>query len=110
MITKALAVVAAGMFAAASVFAGEGHACCAKGGEAMAEKKAGCGMSFASLNLTQDQETKMKTAAEECHKAGCSEESTAKMNERAKEILTEQQYAAWKQAGGCAMKTASVRS
>jgi Spy/CpxP family protein refolding chaperone len=100
MITlKALAVVAAGMFAAASVFGAEGHACCAKGGEKMADKKAECGMSFASLNLTKEQETKMKAAAEDCKKGGCSEQSMAAMNQKAQQILTKEQFATWKEAG-----------
>ncbi|CAN5769487.1 hypothetical protein BH20VER1_BH20VER1_29890 [soil metagenome] len=97
---KALAIVAAGMFAAASVFAGEGHACCPKGGEKMADKSK-CGMSFASLSLTKEQETKMKAAAEDCHKGGCSEESMAEMNQKAEQILTKEQYASWKEHGGC---------
>ena len=101
MITlKALAVVAAGMFAAASLYAGEGHACCAKGGE-MKTAKAECGISFAKLNLTQEQEAKMKAAAKDCKKGGCNEESMTQMNVKAEQILTKEQYATWKESGGC---------
>ncbi|CAN5301160.1 hypothetical protein BH20VER2_BH20VER2_12660 [soil metagenome] len=105
---KALAVVAAGMFAAASLFAGD-HACCPKGGE-MKQAKSECGMSFAKLDLTQEQEEKMKTAAADCKKGGCNEESIAKMNQKAEQILNETQYASWKEAGGCNKKTEKARS
>jgi hypothetical protein len=76
----------------------------------MKAAKSDCGMSFANLNLTEEQETELKAAAEECHKGGCSDESKARMNEMAKQILTEQQYATWKDSGGCAAKGAHARS
>ena len=53
-------------------------------------------MTFANLNLTPEQKAKMEKAAADCHKGGCTEETMAKMNKDAQEILTEQQYAAWK--------------
>jgi Spy/CpxP family protein refolding chaperone len=104
---KALAIVAAGMFAVGSLSAGE--ACCAKGGE-MKQAKSECGMSFADLNLTKEQEEKMKAAAADCKKGGCSEESMAKMNQQAEQILNETQYASWKEHGGCNKKTEKDRS
>ena len=93
--SKALAFVAAGMFAVGSAFAGEhGAACCAK--TAGNEAKAGCDMTFANLNLSQEQRTKMEQLAAECHKGGCNEATMAKMNQEAEKVLSKEQYATWK--------------
>ena len=88
--TKLIALVAAGLFTAATVFAGE-HGDCTK--QVGNHAKMACTVSLASLNLTPDQKTKMDAALEEHHKAGCNEASETKYMESAKEILTPDQYA-----------------
>jgi Spy/CpxP family protein refolding chaperone len=88
--TKLIALAAAGLFATATMFAGE-HGDCTK--QVGNQAKMACEVSLASLNLTPDQNTKMQAAIEEHHKAGCSEASEAKYMEAAKGILTPEQYA-----------------
>jgi hypothetical protein len=88
--TKFIALVAAGLFATGTVFAGEHGDCTKKVGN---EVKMACHTSLASLNLTSDQQTKMDSAIAEHHKAGCTEASEAKFMETAKGILTPDQYA-----------------
>jgi hypothetical protein len=91
--TKLIALVVAGMFAAGAVFAGEHGECTKKVGN---EAKAACSVSMASLNLTADQKTKMDAVMAEHHKAGCSEASEAKYMKDAEGILTKDQYAKFK--------------
>jgi Spy/CpxP family protein refolding chaperone len=91
--TKLIALVAAGLFAAGTMFAGEHGDCTKKVGN---EQKAACQVSLASLNLTADQKTKMDAAMAEHHKAGCSEASEAKFMNDAKGVLTAEQYAKFK--------------
>ena len=91
--TKFIALVLAGMFAAGTVFAGEHGECTKKVGN---EAKAACSVSLANLNLTPDQKTKMDAVMEEHHKAGCSEASEAKYTQEAKSILTKEQFAKFK--------------
>ena len=88
--TKVIALITAGLFAAATMFAGE-HGNCTK--QVGNETKMACEVTLASLNLTPDQKTKMNAAVEEHHKAGCTEASEAKYMESAKSILTPEQYA-----------------
>ncbi|MGH7984657.1 MAG: hypothetical protein ACREFF_16150 [Candidatus Udaeobacter sp.] len=87
--TKLIAVVTAGLFAAGAMFAGE-HGNCTK--QVGNEAKAACQVSLASLNLTPDQKTKMDAAMADHQKAGCSEASEAKYMETAKSVLTPEQY------------------
>jgi hypothetical protein len=91
--TKLIALVAAGLFAAGTMFAGE-HGHCTK--QVANEAKAACHVSLASLNLTPEQKTKMDVAMAEHEKAGCSEASEAKYMQEAKGILTKDQYAKFK--------------
>ena len=91
--TKLIAVVTAGLFAAATMFAGEHGDCTKKVGN---EAKAPCQVSFASLNLTPDQKTKMDAVRAEHEKAGCSEASEAKYMQEAKSVLTKEQFAKFK--------------
>ncbi len=88
--TKFIALVVAGMFAAGTLFAGEHGECTKKIGN---EAKPACTVSLASLNLTPDQKTKMDAAMEEHQKAGCSEASEAKYMQEAKTILNKEQFA-----------------
>jgi Spy/CpxP family protein refolding chaperone len=91
--TKLIAVVTAGLFAAGTMFGGE-HGNCTK--QVGNEAKMACQVSLASLSLTPDQKTKMDAAMAEHQKAGCSEASEAKYMEEAKGILTPDQYAKFK--------------
>ena len=88
--TKIIALTAAAMFVVGTAFAGGGKDCAKN---AANETHAACQVSFASLNLTADQQTKMDAAMAEHHKAGCSEASETKYMEQAKSILTADQYA-----------------
>ncbi len=91
--TKIIALVVAGMFAAGAVFAGEHGDCTKKVGN---EAKAACSVKLASLNLTPEQQTKMDAVMAEHHKAGCSEASEATYMKEAEGILTKDQFAKFK--------------
>ena len=91
--TKLIAVVTAGLFAAGTMFAGE-HGNCTK--QVGNEAKMACTVALASLNLTPDQKTKMDAALADHQKAGCSDASEAKYMETAKGVLTPEQYAKFK--------------
>jgi hypothetical protein len=92
---KALAIIAVSVFAASSAFAGDkGH--CA-GMQASNDGKMACA-SYANLNLTTEQKSKMDALSAECHKGGNSEATMAKMDKEAKSILSKDQYAQWKSA------------
>jgi Spy/CpxP family protein refolding chaperone len=91
--TKLIALVAAGMFAAGTMFAG-GHGDCTK--QVGNQEKMACQVSLASLNLTPEQKTKMDAVMAAHEKAGCSEASEAKYMKEAKGILTKEQYAKFK--------------
>ena len=91
--TKLIALTAAGLFAAGTMFAGEHGDCAMKVGH---EGKMACHVSMASLNLTTEQKTKMDTAMEAHKKAGCTKENEAKFMKEAEGILTADQYAKFK--------------
>lgn len=81
-----MAVMALG---ATSVFA-EGKACCAK---QAANETSTKDVSFANLNASASQKSKLETWRSECMKAGCTKESQAKFMKQAKGILSAEQYA-----------------
>ena len=91
--TKLIALVAAGLFVAGTMFAGE-HGDCTK--QAGYKGKMACEVSLASLNLTPEQKTKMDTLMTEHHKAGCTDASETKFMKDAEGILTPDQYAKFK--------------
>jgi len=91
--TKLIALVAAGAFAAGTMFAGEHGDCATKAGN---EAKMACMVSFANLNLTADQKTKMEAAMTEHHKTGCTDASEAKFVKDVEGILTPEQFAKFK--------------
>jgi Spy/CpxP family protein refolding chaperone len=91
--TKLIALIAAGLFAAGTMFAGE-HGHCTK--QVGNEGKMACEVSMASLDLTADQKTKMDAVMAEHVKAGCSEATEAKYMKEAKGILTKEQFAKFK--------------
>ena len=88
--TKLIALVAAGLFATGTMFAGEHGDCTKKVGH---EAKAACQVVLASLNLTAEQKTKMDAIMAEHEKAGCTEASETKYIQEAKGILTQEQFA-----------------
>ena len=88
MIKTTLALLAAGAFAT-STLAGSAP-CCA--GEASADGKANC-MTFASRNITADQKAKLEAWQAECMKGGCTKQTRAAFMEKAKTILSPDQYA-----------------
>ena len=91
--TKLIALTAVGMFAVATAFAGS-HGDCTK--QAGNQAKAACQVSFASLDLTPAQKTKLDAARAEHEKEGCTEASEAKYMKQAKSILNKDQYAKFK--------------
>ena len=91
--TKLIALVVAGVFAAGTMFAGE-HGDCAK--KAGSEANMACMVSFANLNLTADEKAKMEAARNEHHKAGCTEASETKYMKEVQAILTPEQFAKFK--------------
>ncbi len=88
--TRLIALVAAGLFAAGTVFAGGHGACTSQAGN---HGKMACTVSTASLSLNPEQKTKMDAVMAAHEKAGCSEASEAKYMQEAKGILTKEQYA-----------------
>jgi Spy/CpxP family protein refolding chaperone len=91
--TKLIALVAAGMFAAGTMFAGD-HGDCAK--HAGNDGKMACTVAMADLNLTAEQKTKMETLMAEHHKEGCTEATEKKFMHEAKGVLTPDQFAKFK--------------
>ncbi len=93
IMTKLIALVAAGMFAAGSLFAGQNGDCTKQVGN---NGKMACEVSTANLDLTAEQKTKMDTAMAEHHKVGCTKESEKAYMKEAKGILTPEQFAKFK--------------
>src|SRR5438094_7985427 len=93
--TKLIALVTAGLFAAGTMFAGE-HGDCTK--QVANGAKAARQVSLASLNLTADQKTQMDAAMTEHQKAGCSAASGTKYRQDARAILPPQPLAKLKPA------------
>ena len=84
-----VALVAAGMLTTSGVFAGD-KTCCAK--SASKSQSMAC-MNLASLNLTVDQKAKIEAWQAECMKAGCTKDSQQTFLNRAKGILSAEQFA-----------------
>jgi Spy/CpxP family protein refolding chaperone len=90
---KLIALVAAGLFTAGTLFAGE-HGDCAK--QVGNDGKMACTVALADLNLTPNQQKKMDALMAEHHKEGCSKASEAKYMEEAKSVLNQEQFAKFK--------------
>ena len=88
--TKLIALVAAGAFAAGTMFAGEHGDCAMHAGN---KGKMACTVALTDLNLAPEQKTKMDTLISEHLKEGCNKESEAKYMDGAKAILTKEQFA-----------------
>ncbi len=93
--SKALAILATGIFAASSAYAGDKPCCATTAGKNMT---AMCDATFAKLDLNAEQKAKMGKLATECDKGGCTKESMTRMEKSAKGILNKKQFAAWKAA------------
>src|SRR5205807_7157970 len=91
MIKTTLALLAAGVLAASSSFAG-GKSCCGAKGTQVSNDNASC-MNLASLNLTANQNSKLVAWQNECMKSGCTKESRVAFMKKARTILSEDQYA-----------------
>ena len=91
MIKTTVALLAAGVLAVSSSFAG-GKACCGAKGTQVSNDTASC-MNLASLNLTADQNSKLVAWQNECMKAGCTKESRTAFMKKARTILSADQYA-----------------
>lgn len=89
-----LAVFGTALLSASTIIAHEEAACCATKTAA----KSSCEMTFAKLDLTAGQKTKMQKLAADCDKGGCNKESMAKMERGARKVLTKEQFASWKAA------------
>ena len=90
---KLIALVAAGLLAAGTMFAGE-HGDCAR--QVGNDGKMACTVALTDLNLTPAQQKKMDALMAEHHKEGCTKASEAKYMEGAKSILTQEQFAKFK--------------
>ena len=99
----AVSLVTAALLSAGAAFAGEKHdsACCAAG----AANKTACA-NLEKMNLTADQKTKIETWQADCMKGGCTEESRTTFLNKAKGILSQDQFAMLKaQCGKPATET-----
>src|SRR3954467_4039046 len=90
----AMALMAAAAFAVTPAFAHDDkdkdHSCCAVKGEM------DCAATYAKLNLTADQKTKMDALVEKCKGAGCTKESSEAFMKSAGSILTKEQMSNFK--------------
>src|SRR6476620_2476025 len=84
-----LALMAAAAFAITPAFAGDKDkdaACCAKDAKMSTE-------TFAKMNLSAEQKTKMDALVEKCNKAGCTKESMETFLKSAEGVLSKEQMA-----------------
>ncbi len=92
-----LALVAAAAFAVTPAFAGDKEksgGCCAK--NASNEMKMDCTQTYAKLNLSADQKTKMDGLVAKCNKDGCTKESMEAFMKSAEGLLSKEQMATFK--------------
>ena len=95
--TKLIALIAAGSFAATALFAGEHGEGMLKVQNEKKEMKMACSIPLDDLNLTPEQRNKMNAVMTEHMKTGCTEASETKYMEETKAIMTPEQYAKFKQ-------------
>jgi Spy/CpxP family protein refolding chaperone len=95
--TRLIALIAAGSFAATALFAGDHGDGMLKVQNEKKKMKMACSIPLGDLNLTPEQRKKMDAAMTEHMKTGCSEASEAKYMEEAKAIMTPEQYAKFKE-------------
>jgi hypothetical protein len=93
MIKNFLAVALLTACTASFTFAEDSHDCCAAATKtAASQQKTQC-ISYANLNLSDEQKTKLDAISADCHKAGCNEQSHARFLKKAKGVLSAEQYA-----------------
>ena len=88
-----LALMAAAAFAVAPAFAGDKEkdgGCCAK------NAKMDCTQTYAKLNLSAEQKTKMDALVAKCNKNGCTKESMEAFMKSAEGVLSKEQMATLK--------------
>jgi hypothetical protein len=91
-------ILATMMISAMPAFAGGKAGCCMK--QAAHEATMRCmHIDMAALNLTPDQKGKIEKWREECCNAGCTKESHAKFLQKAKGVLSPEQYEKLKASG-----------
>jgi len=90
-----LALIAAVAFAVTSAFAGDKEkSCCAT--HAKGDSKACMSETYAKLNLSSEQKTKMDALHADYDKGGCTKESMDKMLKSAESVLSKDQMATLK--------------
>jgi hypothetical protein len=93
-----LALMAAAAFAVTSAFAGDKEkekdgGCCATHAN---NAKMDCTQTYAKLNLSAEQKTKMDTLVAKCNKNGCTKESMEAFMKSAEGVLSKEQMATLK--------------
>lgn len=68
--------------------------CCMK--RASNETKMDCSQTYAKLNLSADQKTKMDALVAKCNKSGCTKESMEEFMKSAERVLSKEQVATLK--------------
>jgi hypothetical protein len=90
-----LALMAAAAFAVTSAYAGDKEkegGCCAT----HANNKMDCSQTYAKLNLSAEQKTKMDALVAKCNKNGCTKESMDEFMKSAEGVLSKEQMATLK--------------
>ena len=95
--TKLIALIVAGSFAATALFAGEHGEGMLKVQNENKEMKMACSVPLGDLNLTPEQKKKLNAVMTEHMKTGCTEASEAKYMEEAQAIMTPEQYGKFKE-------------
>jgi hypothetical protein len=88
-----LALMAVAAFAVTSAYAGDKDkdgGCCAK------NAKMDCTQTYAKLNLSSEQKTKMDALVTKCNKNGCTKESMEAFMKSAEGVLSKEQMATLK--------------
>lgn len=92
--TKFTALIAAAAFAVTSAYAGDKEkGCCATHAK---NEKMDCSQTYAKLNLSTEQKTKMDALVAKCNKNGCTKESMDEFMKSAEGILSKEQLATLK--------------
>lgn len=88
---KIISAMVALAFAATPLIAGDKDGHCAK--NAANEGEAACNaISFAHLDLSTDQKSKLNAAKKDCDKSGCTKESKQAFMKTAEGVLSKEQY------------------
>lgn len=89
---KGLGLLTVAVFAVASATA-EDKSCCAGSAK---DSRMHCAQTYAKLNLSLEQKTKLEKLEAQCNKAGCTKASMDKFMKSAQSILSKQQFEALK--------------